>query len=85
MKKRRPGLRGTGWDARPDGQLASLFRLQPTPDDICGNKTRDVATREGYICILSPMMMKKKRKKIKNGNTSGFLFNGETHQSIYIC
>lgn len=34
-------LRGTNErDARPDGQLASLFRLQPTPGDMCGNKTR---------------------------------------------
>lgn len=67
------GLRGTGWDVRPDGQLASLFRLQPTPDDICGNKTHDAATQEGYICILSPtMMMKRRRRKKIKDYISGF-------------
>jgi len=32
--------RTDGRDVRSDGQLASLFRLQATPDDMCGNKAR---------------------------------------------
>lgn len=48
-----PSRKMSGGDVRPDRQLASLFRLQPTPDNICENKTRYVAKREGCICILS--------------------------------
>lgn len=48
-------LRGTDRrDARSDGQLASLFRLQPTPDDMCGNKTRLRAhvTRKIHLYLI---------------------------------
>lgn len=52
MKKAVSGLRGTERDVRPDRQLASLFQLQPTPDDICENKTRYGYARRMHLYLI---------------------------------
>jgi len=68
-------FRRTEWDARPDGQLASLFRLQLTPDDICGNRTCYTWLREGDTSVFCATL----KKKIEDDYVSGraYIYSSE--------
>lgn len=55
-----------------DRQLGSLFRLQPTSDDICENKTLCGYARRMHLYLILYQKTKKERK-IEDSDISGFL------------